>query len=326
MTRTRVGILRGGTSSEYDLSLKTGAAMLLALPEETYETRDILIDKRGTWHLRGMPAEPVRALSQVDVVLNALHGGIGEDGTVQRILERAGVAYAGARAHGAALALNKIRAREALQGAGIKMPRGVAFTLDNRLSTGDMAQAVFSQFGPPYIVKPAMEGASYGIIYAPTFVELPDAIGDALDSYGAALIEEFVRGHEATVGVIENFRNQALYALPPAHVHLPEPFPYLHPTHHESAGLRYSVPSNFTHEEKNRLAEVAQAAHRILGLSHFSRADIMLTKQGPYLLEVNTTPGLYKGSAFPHMLEAVGSSVREFLEHAIRLARSGLKS
>lgn len=317
----RVGILRGGTSSEYDLSLKTGAAMLLALPEETYETRDILIDKRGTWHLRGMPADPMRALSQVDVVLNALHGGIGEDGTVQRILERAGVPYTGARAHGAALSLNKIRAREVLQQAGISMPHGIAFSLENPLNTGDMAQAVFSQFGPPYIVKPAMEGASSGVRYVPTILELPDSIGDTLDAFGTALIEEYVRGHEATVGIIEHFRKEPLYALPPAQVHVPEKHPFLHASHHEDASLRYSVPSNFTHEEKSALATIARAAHQALGLAHFSRADIILTKRGPYLLEVNAIPGLYEGSAFPHMLSAVGSSIREFLEHTIQLAR-----
>ena len=97
MARTSVGILRGGTSSEYDLSLKSGAAMLAALPESQFDVRDIFIDKRGYWHLRGAPVYAARSLSQVDVVLNALHGGVGEDGTVQRILERAGVPYAGAR-------------------------------------------------------------------------------------------------------------------------------------------------------------------------------------------------------------------------------------
>src|SRR5277367_6763879 len=96
MTRTIVGVLRGGTSSEYELSLKTGATMLAALPEEHYDTRDIFIDKRGIWHLRGMPVAPHRALQQVDVVLNGLHGGMGEDGTVQRFLDKTGIPYAGA--------------------------------------------------------------------------------------------------------------------------------------------------------------------------------------------------------------------------------------
>ena len=99
MSRTVVGVLRGGTSNEYDLSLKTGAAMMAALPEDQYDTRDILIDKHGMWHSRGVPLDAPRALSQVDVVLNGLHGGIGEDGTVGRVLERAGVPYAGSVPH-----------------------------------------------------------------------------------------------------------------------------------------------------------------------------------------------------------------------------------
>src|SRR3990167_6198182 len=136
MTRTSVGILRGGTSSEYNLSLKSGAAMMAALPEDRFDTRDIFIDKRGLWHLRGQPVDAARALSQVDVVLNALHGGVGEDGTVQRILERAGMPYAGASPLAASLSLNKIRAREVLQRAGVRMPRAVSFTLWNELSTG----------------------------------------------------------------------------------------------------------------------------------------------------------------------------------------------
>lgn len=329
MARTSVGILRGGTSSEYDLSLKTGAAMLGALPETHYDTRDIFIDKRGYWHLRGTPVDPTRALSQVDVVLNALHGGVGEDGTVQRILERAGVPYAGVRSHAAALSLNKVRAREMLQQAGIRMPRAVSFSLRNALTTADMSQLVFSQFGPPYVVKPAQEGASNGIRIADTLLELPDVLGDVLDAYGMALVEEYVRGQEASVGLIEDFRGEELYALPPAHVVMPLGARHLQFAHHQEGSLRHNVPSNFTHQEKQAIADLARAAHRALGLSHFSRADIILapsyakaSKGEPraYLLEVNAIPGLYPGASFRPMLESVGSSVPEFLAHAIRLA------
>lgn len=320
MARTAVGILRGGTSDEYDLSLKTGAAMLAALPEDRYDTRDIFIDKRGYWHLRGAPVDASRALSQVDVVLNALHGGVGEDGTVQRVLERAGVRYAGARPQAASLSLNKVRAREALQRAGIRMPQAVSFTLSNALTTGEMAQFAFSQFGPPYVVKPVQEGSSIGIRVAMTPLELPDAIGDVLDAFGAALVEQYIRGQEANVGVIEDFRGEELYALPPAHVILPDGSLFVELAHHQEGNLRYNVPSNFTHAEKRAIADLARAAHCALGLSHFSRADVMVTPRTVYLLEVDTVPGLYPGGSFQPMLESVGSSVSEFLEHAIKLA------
>ncbi|OGG65553.1 hypothetical protein A3D71_04655 [Candidatus Kaiserbacteria bacterium RIFCSPHIGHO2_02_FULL_55_20] len=320
MARTSVGVLRGGTSNEYDLSLKTGAAMLAALPQDRYDTRDIFIDKRGYWHLRGTPVDASRALSQIDVVLNALHGGVGEDGTVQRILELAGVPYAGARGQAAALSLNKVRGREVLRRAGVRMPQALSFTVENALTTGEMAQLAFSQFGPPYVVKPVQEGSSTGIRMATTLLELPDAIGDVLEAFGAALVEQYIRGQEASIGVIEDFRGEELYALPPAHVILPEGSCFIEPGHYQEGSLRHNVPSNFTHAQKRAIADLARAAHRALGLSHFSRADVILTPRTVYFLEVDAVPGLYPGASFQPMLESVGSSVPEFLEHAIKLA------
>lgn len=268
-----VGVLRGGTSSEYDLSLKTGAAMMAALPEERYLVRDIFIDRNGFWHLRGMPVEPARALSQLDVALNALHGGVGEDGTVQRILVRAGVPFSGSTGLSSALALNKIRAREILERTGIRMPRAVSFIAGRLNTTRDMARAAFSQFPPPYIIKPAVEGAGSGIVVARTLPELTQKIGDVLEKYGAALIEEYIPGAQASVGVIEKFRNQELYVLPPARVELPAGAAFFEPAHHVAGGARHVVPSDFSDEEKRALINLSRAAHRALGLSHFSRAE-----------------------------------------------------
>ena len=321
MARTVVGVLRGGASSEYELSLKTGAAMMDALPEEEYDVRDIFIDKQGYWHSRGVPVDAFRALSQVDVVLNGLHGGAGEDGTVQRILAQSGIPYAGSDAMSSALSLNKIQAGITLKNAGIQMPRAVGFTSSSEMNTGEMAKMVFSNFGPPYIVKPANEGASVGIRIVATIIELPDAIGDIMDAYGAALVEEYLRGEEATVGVVDDFRGEELYVFPPAHVIYPEEAPFLHFEHHTQGEISHMVPSDFTDLEKTALIDAARAAHRTLGLSDFSRADFIVTKRGPYLLEVNSLPGLHEHAAFPHMLESVGSSVKDFLTHAIHLAR-----
>src|SRR3989344_4532846 len=317
MARTSVGILRGGTSGEYALSLKTGAAMLSSLPEDKYDTRDIFIDKSGMWHLHGIPADPARVLAQIDVVLNALNGGVGEDGSVHRVLERAGVPYAGSRPLPSGSSLNKVRAREHFRKAGIPMPRGIAFNLANRMNTSEMAQAVFSQFSPPYVVKPVNEGASHGILFAPTIIELPERIGDVLDRYGAALVEEYLLGEEVHAGVIESFRGEDAYALPPVHTHKPSGARFIESVHHEEGSLRHTVPSNFTPAEKQVIADMVRAAHKALNLAHFSQANLILTRHGPYLLEVDSTPGLYNGSAFPPALEAVGSYGPEILEQAI---------
>lgn len=319
MSKTIVGVLRGGTSSEYPLSLKTGAAMMAALPEEKYETRDILIDRDGMWHLRGTPATPSRALSQVDVVLNALHGGVGEDGTVQRLLTHSGIPYAGSRALSAGISLNKIRSREVLTRGGIPMARAVSFSLQNRMNTSDMAEGVFALFGPPYVVKAPAEGSSQGIRIARTILELPDTIADTLDAYGAALVEEYLIGAHATVAVIEEFRGESMYAFPPAHIELPRGATHFDPYAEEFG--RHTVPSRFPHDIKRDLAALAQKAHEILKLAHYSDADFVITRRGPLLLEVNASPGLHDRAALPHMLSAVGSSIREFLEHLIALAR-----
>lgn len=322
MIRTVVGILRGGTSSEYPFSLKTGAALIAALPEEKYDVRDIFIDRNDTWYLYGAPTTPVRALSQIDVVLNALHGGAGEDGTLQRLLVRAGIPFSGSDARGVSLALHKARAKEALAKFGIRQPQGVFFSRETDAHTGEMAQQVFARFGPPYVVKPATEGASVGLRIAHGIHDLPDAIGDVIDAHGSALVEEFIRGKEATVGVIERFRGKEVYALPPAAV--TKEGTHITHEHHQSGGITYQCPSPFSHDEKYALEETARLAHRALGLAHFSRADLIITPRGaPYLLEVNAQPKLYDGAAFPLMLETVGSSVGEFAEHMVRLARTG---
>lgn len=322
MARTIIGVLRGGVSGEYHLSLKTGAAILAALPEETYESRDILIDKSGTWHMRGIPMPPARILAQVDFVLNGLHGGTGEDGTIHRILELHGARYAGSRSLPATRAGNKARALEAIRAAGIPVPRSMSFNLENSVATGEMARAVFSHFGPPYIVKPISEGASRGVKIARSIVELPDVLGDTLDAYGSALIQEFIRGEDARVGIIEGFRGEPLYALPPAHMLKPEGKAFIDEEARQAGLVRHVVPSNFAIDEKYALIDAARRAHRALGLSHFSRADFVLARGKPYLLEVSTLPGLYEGAAFPQMLEAVGSSVPEFLAHVIALAKN----
>jgi D-alanine-D-alanine ligase len=184
-----------------------------------------------------------------------------------------------------------------------------------------MAMRAFQMFPPPCVVKPPFEGSSIGIIVVEVLPALPDAIGDVLDAYGSALVEEFIRGEEATIGVIENFRDQPLYTLPPAHVIFPEHFRILdkHVLHHGTH--QYLVPSNFSHGEKQTMSDVARATHRALGLKDYSNIDMIVTKRGPYVLEANSSPHLHEKAPMHHMLESVGSSVRDFAEHVIALAQ-----
>jgi D-alanine--D-alanine ligase len=327
MTRTVVGIVRGGTSSEADLSLKTGAALLAAFPEEEYDVRDIFIDKEGLWYTRGLSATPAHILGGLDVAVNALHGGIGEDGTLSRLAGRVGTPLTGSPAHASAASLNKARARELLAASGIKMPRGVAFRLSDGTSAdvGVMTQYVFSQFGPPYILKPISDGGSEGVMLAKTILELADALTAMLATYRGAIVEEYVRGEEATVGVIADYRDESLYALPPAMIGAPEGYAFL-PKDVLRSGLDVRVPApGFTRETKRELERIARFAHAVLGLEHYSRADFIVAPSGIYLLEVNALPGLYEGAAFPTILNAVGDYVprlaQQVVSHELSRAR-----
>ena len=311
MTRTIVGVIRGGTSSEADLSLKTGTTLMNALPEDDYDVRDIFIDKSGDWYVRGRAVTPAQAFQGLDVALNGLHGGMGEDGTLARIAKRAGIPMTGSPAHACAATLNKARAREFLTAAGIRMPQAIVLRLADNTSvdTALMARHVFDSFAPPYILKPVSEGASEGIMLARTIIELADALAEALSRYDAILVEEYLRGQEATVGVLQNYREEMLYTLPPAEIGLPAGHAFL-PKEALRGGLEVRVPApSLSRDTKRELETIARFAHEALGLEHYSRADFIVTPRGPYLLEVNALPGLYEGAALPKMLDAVGESV-----------------
>jgi D-alanine-D-alanine ligase len=322
MSRTTVGVLRGGNSSEYDLSLKTGASVIRALPPQLYDVRDILVDKKGGWHVRGLPSDPVNALRQLDVAINAMHGGIGEDGTIGRLFETVHVPYTGSRPHASAAALNKPMTRALLTQAKVRMPQASIFKVDEDRDTADMSRQVLSQFAPPYVVKPAAEGSSFGVRIAPTVYQLPDLIADVLDDYGTAIVEQYIRGTEATVGVIEGFRGERLYALPPSEVRfatVPNTTRTIAGWHHIDTSHHAPI-EHFSQSQKDSLMRTAKIAHDVLGLSHYSRADFIVTPNGLYLLEVNALPALHEAAPFVIALDSVGASLLHFLEHAIELA------
>lgn len=320
MSQTVVGVLRGGPSAEYDVSLKTGAAILNALPEEHYRAIDILIDKQGRWHHLGRPMDPMRALHGMDVVVNGLHGTYGEDGGVQRILERSSIPYTGSRPEGAALSMYKPRAKEVVRAAGLFVPCGLTFSLPEERDSWQMSREVLNQFAPPYIVKPANSGSSIGLSIAKTITDLNDVLADALDAHQSVLVEEFIPGSEATVGIIDDFRDHGIYALPPVEIVLGGKTCFDYETKY-NPHTQELCPSTFPDSIKRDLEWAARTAHQELGLSHYSRSDFRVHPSGRvYFLEANALPGLTEPSLFPRALRAVGSSLKDFLAHIINKA------
>src|SRR5581483_4107122 len=174
--RTVIGVLRGGPSHEYDVSLKSGANVLANLDTKKYEPRDIFIDRKGEWHVFGVPRLPADALQGVDVVFNIVHGQYGEDGTLVRILEALQIPYTGADALTSELAFDKHRTKEAVKKLGIKVPHGTVIDSQKISDLHKTALNIFRTFPPPLIVKPIIGGSSIGMHKVEHFEALPFAL------------------------------------------------------------------------------------------------------------------------------------------------------
>lgn len=154
ITMKRIGIIRGGISGAYDLSLKTGGAVAQALQEAGFEAIDMLLDKEGVLHIKGVPADMEKAQASVDYVWNALHGEFGEDGGLQKLLDSYGLPYSGSGVISSALAFNKNTAKEYAQNLGIKTPVSMLLMPEEGESVSEMTARIYKTMAPPWVVKP----------------------------------------------------------------------------------------------------------------------------------------------------------------------------
>ena len=323
--RTVVGVLRGGPSSEYDVSLKSGANVLNALDRDTFDPRDIFIDRAGAWHQHGVAVTPEQALRGVDVAVNVIHGEYGEDGELHQILDPLAVPYTGSSSAVSKLVFNKHLTNEAVRKLGFKVPHGVVVKYPSIGAEGleELARRLFTRFPQPSIIKPITGGSSVGMTVVEDFHTLLGGLELAFNYSPHVLVEEYIRGREAAVGVIDNFRGEKTYALMPVEI--------VPPPHHKffSYEAKYSgetlkrVPGHFTDTQKQELANIAKAVHENLELGHYSRSDFIVSRRGVYFLEVNNAAGvgMTEDSLVPKALSAVGSKLSEFMEHIIGLAR-----
>lgn len=315
-TSLRIGVIRGGPSSEYDVSIKSGSSVLKSLGE-THRPIDIFISQDGKWHIQGVERSPERILKTVDVVFNALHGEFGEDGKVQEILDHHGVPYTGSDKYSSAIAMNKHLTKEKLKKVGIKTP--IHFLVRNSDNIATKAKEVWATIPHPMVVKPATGGSSLGVYKVESFQELINALEEILSKYNSAIVEEYIKGKEATCGVVNHFRQKEVYVLPPVEiVRVGDMFDY---DSKYGVGVKEICPGNFSQIEKKEIERLSELVHRTLELSHYSRSDFIISpRRGIYFLEVNTLPGLTKKSLLPKALESVGVSIKEFVHHVIGLA------
>jgi len=322
--RPRIGVLRGGPSAEYEVSLQTGAAILDELRNrlnELYEARDIFIDKKGIWHQDGVAFEPRHLGHRVDVAFNALHGAYGEDGKIQSILESHGFPFTGSGSLASAVAMNKALSKKIFKDHGIKTPYWKEVPSERITNEpSELSRELFESLILPVVIKPSSSGSSVGVTIVRSYGELIPALNNAASHGDVVLIEEFIPGIEATAGVIEGFRGQELYALPPIEIR-PHNGYFDYAAKYEGKSDEI-VPATFSDKIKRSLEDLSRTVHKMLGLRHYSRTDFIIhPRRGIYVLEVNTLPGLTKESLLPKSLRAVGSDVHELVGHLVELAR-----
>lgn len=314
MQKIRVGVVRGGPSSEYAISLETGKNVLGSLDAQKYLPVDILLTTRGDWYMNGMRVDLGTIAEQVDVIWNALHGTFGEDGKAQQLFESFGIPYTGSGVLSSAIGMNKELAKERFREAGLRTPEGEIVSAERNVS--DAAFQRFRYGHLPVMVKPLAAGSSVGITLAYTFNDLEDAIAKA-GKHGDILLEEYVEGTDATVGVIDSASGD-LFALHPVEIIPPDENAFYDYDAKYGGESEMICPGRFSPEISAELRAMAVKAHRAVGARHYSRTDFIVSSKGIYALEINTLPGL--SVLFPRALRAGGAEFPEFLDHVIGLA------
>ncbi len=331
MARLRVAVLTGGTSAEREICLQSGRKVMGALDPSRYDAFSVdlaaIAGARAGDLARilfspapsagGAPTKEGAARDgRPDVVFIALHGGAGENGAVQGMLELLGVPYTGSGVLASALAMNKVMSKKIFEREGIPTPRWV----EVKAADGESARRTIAEgVGLPCVVKPACEGSTIGI----SVVRESEELGPALDvafRYGPqALAEEFIEGTEVTGPVLGNHDARVL----PLVEIVPVSGFYDYEAKYTPGATEEIVPARISPDEAKRARELTLAAHEALGCRGFSRVDMMVGAEDVYVLEVNSIPGLTDTSLVPRAAEADGMSFPKLIDRILELALEG---
>ena len=309
--------MRGGPSSEYPVSLKTGEHVLRQLDTLKYLPIDILLSTRGQWYMNGVLTDLPTIASQVDVIWNALHGEYGEDGKLQQELDRFNIPYTGSGSLASAIGMHKGLAKERFRDYGLLTPEGDLVRKED--VSRDQAFELFRGRHLPLIVKPVSGGSSIATTVANTFEELNQAIMVA-SKFGDVLVEEVIQGKEATVCVVDGNVEGEHFVLYPIEIVPPTDKTFFDYDAKYSGESEEICPGRFTLSTHSDLRDLATKAHQSIGARHYSRTDFIISPKGIYVLEINTLPGLTEESLLPKALKKGGVAIPDFLDHVIGLA------
>jgi D-alanine-D-alanine ligase len=326
--RLRVAVLAGGRSSEHLISLASARSVLAALDPERYASTAIEIGRDGRWELAGgtrsplsageervtatLPvvadSTPARALGDIDVVLPVLHGPFGEDGTVQGLLELAGVAYVGAGVTASALCMDKDLLKAVLRDRGIQVARNVT------LRNGDQPHHPFPY---PVFVKPARLGSSVGISKVHREEELEAAVALARRHDDKVLIEELIDGTEVECGVLGN-RDPISSVVGEIVAHREW---YDYSAKYDAGGMDLVIPARLPQESTERVRHIALESFVAAECEGMARIDFFVRPDGEVVLnEINTIPGFTETSVYAKLFEASGIPYPKLLDRLIELA------
>jgi len=287
LTSKTVAVLMGGPGSEREISLASGAAVLKALT--SLGINAVAVDVTTT--RLDLPAG-------TDLAFNVIHGTFGEDGELQELLDKLGVAYTGAGAASSRLAFDKNLAKAAFLAHQVPTPRAEIVDVCGGPRLPAMAA--------PFVVKPPREGSSVGVHIVRAQAEAAAAMADAARYGDDVLVEEFIAGKELTVAILDDAALPIVHIAPRSGFYdLANKYPWLS----GSAGSDYYCPAELDAETTRLVQQAALAAHRALGIEIYSRVDVLLDPSNrPYVLEANTIPGMTETSLLPKAAAALGIS------------------
>jgi D-alanine-D-alanine ligase len=330
VTRRRIAVVLGGRSSEHEISLASAQSVIDALSADGNEVVTVAIDRRGGWMLGtgrltlepGSRSEPgsrvpdrlpgrevATTLADVDVVFPVLHGPFGEDGTVQGLLELAGVPYVGAGVLASALCMDKDVFKSVMRDHAIPVTSNIT------LHAGDAPR---NPYGYPCFVKPARLGSSVGISKAHDEEELRRGVELAFEHDEKVLVEEFVDGVEVEVGVLGN--RQPIASLPGEIVVTRNEW-YDYEAKYDEGEMDLVVPARVTKQQLDRAQELAVGAFVATDCEGMARADMFVRADGEVLVnELNTIPGFTSTSVYARLFDASGIGYAELLDRLAELA------
>ncbi len=296
LKKFKIGVIMGGVSSEREISLLTGASMVKELRSHGHVVKAIDLDSRSLHKI-------VKA--KIDVALLALHGTYGEDGVIQSVLEFLGIPYTGSGVLASALAMDKIMAKKVFGSAGIPTPKWAAVSCLKEVTALNMPY--------PLVFKPRAEGSAVGVKIAFKKNQARSAYIEAAKFGCPVLVEEYVKGKEISVPVMED-RHLPIIEITPKNKFYDYEAKY-------SAGMSaHTIPARLEKGIYEKAGKLALAAHKALGCRDYSRVDIIARGRELFVLEVNTLPGMTSLSLYPESAAKAGIGFYELLLFLLKKA------